>query len=263
MPAACTRWRTPTRPPPHRSVRCGRLPAGQAMPLFVFDGGYDSAQLTLDLAEERVAVRVRLRSDRCFYADPPPAAHSPRAAGRAATGPSSPSPTRPTWPTPSARLVCQDDQSGTVTVQAWDGLHPKQQRHPGHGTDARLSTVMWLTCLARRMHAQGTAIAPAHLSWWSALHALGRDSSWSLGRRCIVSGAEGRGGTNRAFNPPPRRTRSGSAAPDEPTGPLGGRLLAKCLGQLADLGFWVAAVTAQGLQEGQLAFLGPAGHGLG
>jgi hypothetical protein len=36
---------------------------------------------------------------------------------------------------------------------------------------------------------------------------------------------------------------------DEPTGPLGGRLLAKSLGQLADLGFWVAAVAAQGLQE--------------
>src|SRR5215216_777035 len=83
------------------------------------------------------------------------------------------------------------------------------------------------------------------------------------GRRCIVSGAEGRGGTNRAFNPPPRRTRSGSAVLDEPTGPLGGRLLAKSLGQLADLGFWVAAVPAQGLQERQLAFLGPAGHGLG
>jgi hypothetical protein len=31
---------------------------------------------------------------------------------------------------------------------------------------------------------------------------------------------------------------------------LGGRLLAKSLGQLADLGFWVTAVPAQGLQEG-------------
>ncbi len=28
----------------------------------------------------------------------------------------------------------KDDQYGTVTVQAWAGLHPKQQRHPGHGT---------------------------------------------------------------------------------------------------------------------------------
>ena len=33
------------------------------------------------------------------------------------------------------------------------------------------------------------------------------------------------------------RPRSGSAVLDEPTGPLGGRLLAKSLGQLADLGF--------------------------
>jgi hypothetical protein len=44
----------------------GRLDANGRVPLFVFDGGYDSAQLTLDLAEERVAVLVRLRSDRCL-----------------------------------------------------------------------------------------------------------------------------------------------------------------------------------------------------
>ena len=40
-------------------------------------------------------------------------------------------------------------------------------------------------------------------------------------------------------------------------------LLAKLVGQFADLEFWVAAVAAEGLQEGQSAFLGPAGHGLG
>jgi hypothetical protein len=40
--------------------------------------------------------------------------------------------------------------------------------------------------------------------------------------------------------------------PEERTGPRrsGGGFLAKSLGQVADLGFWVAAVTAQGLQEG-------------
>src|SRR5688572_28747129 len=53
-----------------------RLPASEALPLFVFDGGYDSAQLTLDLADAPAAVLVRLRSDRCFYADPPPLARS-------------------------------------------------------------------------------------------------------------------------------------------------------------------------------------------
>src|SRR6266508_661958 len=111
----------------------GRLPAGGPVPLVVFDAGYDSAQLTLDLAEERVAVLVRLRSDRCFYADPPPRAPGSTARPRrhgAQFNCADPA----TWPAPTATLVCQDDQYGTVTVAAWGGLHPKQQRHPGHGT---------------------------------------------------------------------------------------------------------------------------------
>lgn len=111
----------------------GRLPAGRPVPWFVFDAGYDSAQLTLDLADAGVVVLVRLRSDRCFYHDPPP--RPPGARGRprrhgakfAFTDPA-------TWPTPTATLVCTDAQYGTVTVQAWGGLHPKQHRHPGHGS---------------------------------------------------------------------------------------------------------------------------------
>jgi hypothetical protein len=47
-----------------------RLPAGRAVPLVVFDGGYDSAQLTLDLGGAPVAVLVRLRSDRCLLRRP-------------------------------------------------------------------------------------------------------------------------------------------------------------------------------------------------
>jgi hypothetical protein len=111
----------------------GRLPDDGPVPLVVFDAGYDSAQLTLDLAEQRVAVLVRLRSDRCFYADPPPPPPGktgrPRRHGAkfAFADPA-------TWPAPTATLTCQDDQYGTVTVQAWAGLHPKQQRHPGHGS---------------------------------------------------------------------------------------------------------------------------------
>jgi Transposase DDE domain len=111
----------------------GRLPDDGPVPLVVFDAGYDSAQLTLDLAEQRVAVLVRLRSDRCFYADPPPPPPGktgrPRRHGAkfAFADPA-------TWPAPTATLTCQDDQYGTVTVAAWAGLHPKQQRHPGHGS---------------------------------------------------------------------------------------------------------------------------------
>ena len=118
-----------------RQIRAllARLPAGGPVPWFVFDGGYDSAQLTLDLAEQRVAVLVRLRSDRCFYADPPPRA--PGSTGRPRRHGAKFNCADPaTWPAPTTTLTCQDDQYGTVTVQAWAGLHPKQQRHPGHGS---------------------------------------------------------------------------------------------------------------------------------
>jgi hypothetical protein len=60
-----------------RAPLLARLPAGEACRCCV-DGGYDSAQLTLDLAQQRATVPVRLRSDRCFDADPPPAARSPK-----------------------------------------------------------------------------------------------------------------------------------------------------------------------------------------
>ena len=111
-----------------------RLPAGQALPLFVFDGGYDSAQLTLDLADAPAAVLVRLRSDRCFYADPPPAARSPKGGRPRRHGAKFNCADPATWPTPTATHVATDDQYGTVTVAAWARLHPKQQRHPGHGS---------------------------------------------------------------------------------------------------------------------------------
>ena len=118
-----------------RQIRAllGRLPVGGPLPWFVFDAGYDSAQLTLDLAQVPVVVLVRLRSDRCFYADPPP--RPPGKTGRPRRHGAKLAFADPTtWPTPTATLACHDDQYGTVTVQAWSGLHPKQHRHPGHGS---------------------------------------------------------------------------------------------------------------------------------
>jgi hypothetical protein len=110
-----------------------RLPADGPVPLVVFDAGYDSAQLTLNLAEARVAVLVRLRADRCFYADPPP--RPPGSTGRPRRhGAKFNCADATTWPAPTATHVVVDDQYGTVTVHAWAGLHPKQQRHPGHGS---------------------------------------------------------------------------------------------------------------------------------
>jgi hypothetical protein len=111
----------------------GRLPDDGPVPLFVFDGGYDSAQLTLDLADLPVAVLVRLRCDRCLAADPPP--RPPGAGGRPRRHGAKFNCADPTtWPAPTATLVTNDDQYGTVAVACWAGLHPTQQRHPGHGT---------------------------------------------------------------------------------------------------------------------------------
>jgi hypothetical protein len=112
----------------------GRLPTSAQPPLFVFDAGYDSAQLTLDLADTPAAVLVRLSADRCFYADPPPATRSPKGGRPRRHGAKFTCADPATWPAPTATHVVGDDQYGTVTVHAWAGLHPKQQRHPGRGT---------------------------------------------------------------------------------------------------------------------------------
>ena len=48
----------------------GRLDIREAAPLFVCDAGYDPIALTVDLADTPLAVLVRIRSDRVFYAAP-------------------------------------------------------------------------------------------------------------------------------------------------------------------------------------------------
>jgi hypothetical protein len=155
-----------------------RLPPGGPVPLFVFDGGYDSAQLTLDLADVPAAVLVRLRSDRCFYADPPP--RPPGSTGR---------PRRhgvkfnlgdpATWTAPTAPLVAHDDQYGTITVQAWAGLHPKQQRHPGHGSRGPRPIVRGTIIRVQVERVPAKTRPPKVLwLWWAGPGELDLDLTW-------------------------------------------------------------------------------------
>jgi hypothetical protein len=156
-----------------------RLPAGEAVPLFVFDGGYDSAQLSLDLAEARVAVLVRLRSDRCFYADPPPAARSAKGGRPRRHGAKFNCADPTTWPAPTATLVCQDDQYGTVTVHAWRGLHPKQQRHPGHGSRGPRPIVRGTIVRVQVERVPARARPPKVLwLWWAGPGTCDLDLAW-------------------------------------------------------------------------------------
>jgi hypothetical protein len=110
-----------------------RLPADGPTPLAVFDAGYDPVQLALDLGATRASLLVRLRQDRCFYADPDPATAA--ATGRLRRhGPKFVCKDPPTWPAPTAEYSTEDEQYGRVRVRAWDGLHAKVQNHATKAT---------------------------------------------------------------------------------------------------------------------------------
>ena len=95
-----------------------------AVPMFVFDAGYDAPGISWGLKDERAQVLFRLRSDRVFFTDPP------RPTGRGAGRPrrhgrrfklSEPK----SAPRPDAELRLSDARYGEVLVRAWRGLHPK------------------------------------------------------------------------------------------------------------------------------------------
>ena len=101
-----------------------RLGPTEAVPLVVFDAGYDPIALTWELAGTRVQVLVRIRSDRVFYRDPP--ARAAGTAGRPARhGTRFVCADPATWGAPDEEVSCDDDQYGRVQVSAWAGLHPK------------------------------------------------------------------------------------------------------------------------------------------
>ena len=154
-----------------------RLPAGGPLPWFVFDAGYDSAQLSLDLADAAVAVLVRLRADRCFYADPPP--RPPGTSGRPRRHGAKFAFADPTtWPAPTTH-VTTDDQYGTVTVQAWSGLHPKQHRHPGHGSGAPRPIVRGTIIRVAVQRIPAKTRPPKVLwLWWQGPGPLDLDLAW-------------------------------------------------------------------------------------
>ena len=156
-----------------------RLPVGSAPPLFVFDAGYDSAQLTRGLGAVPVAVLVRLRADRCFYADPPPATLSPKGGRPRMHGAKFACKAAATWPAPTAEHVADDEQYGTVRVRAWAGLHPKQQNHPGRGTRKTREIVRGTVILVEVSRLPRPTRKPQVLwLWWAGAGVLDLDLLW-------------------------------------------------------------------------------------
>jgi hypothetical protein len=66
-----------------------------------------------------------------------------------------------------------------VTVQAWAGLHPKQQRHPGHGS-RRPRPIVRGTILCVQVERVPARTRPPKVLWlwWAGPGALDLDLAW-------------------------------------------------------------------------------------
>jgi hypothetical protein len=109
----------------------GRSPTEGAVPLFVFDAGYDPVKLQRGLEGSACQILVRLRAGRRFYGDPS-LSDPPEHIGRPRRhGPKMKCNDPSTWPEPSTEHHCEDAGYGSVRVRAWVERHPKIQNHEG------------------------------------------------------------------------------------------------------------------------------------
>jgi len=120
----------------------GRLEEVEAIPLFVFDAGYDPVKLQRGLEGSPCQILVRLRAGRRFYGDPSlsdPPAHIGRPRRH---GPKMKCSDPSTWPEPSAEHHCEEAGYGCVRVRAWAELHPKVRNHEERGSRRPLPIVV-------------------------------------------------------------------------------------------------------------------------
>jgi hypothetical protein len=114
----------------------------RAIPLFVFDAGYDPVKVQRGLEGVACQILLRLRAGRCFHADPS-LAGPPTSTGRPRRhGPKMKCADPSTWPEPSAEHTCEDGGYGAVRVRAWAKLHPKVCSHERRGSRGPLPIVV-------------------------------------------------------------------------------------------------------------------------
>jgi hypothetical protein len=120
----------------------GRSPTEGAVPLFVFDAGYDPVKVQRGLEGSPCQILVRLRAGRRFYGDPSLSDPSEHIGRPRRHGPKMKCSDPSTWPEPSTEHNCEDAGYGSVRVRAWAELHPKVQNHEGRGTRGPLPIVV-------------------------------------------------------------------------------------------------------------------------
>jgi hypothetical protein len=111
-------------------------------------------------------VLVRLRSDRCFYADPPPAVGAkvgrPRRHGQKFTCAE-----ERTWWTPTSEHCEEHAQYGSVRVRAWAGVHTKTHNHPAKGSNRPKAVVRGTLVLVEVERLPRQTRIPKRLwLWW-------------------------------------------------------------------------------------------------
>ena len=136
------------------------------VPLFAFDAGYDPVELALELEDAPVQVLVRLRKDRCFYADPDPAEAAatgrPRRHGRKFVFKDS-----QTWWARTEEYTTDDPQYGVVRLRAWADLHAKVQNHATKGSMRPRPIVRGTIVLVEVSRLPGHSRPPKKLwLWW-------------------------------------------------------------------------------------------------
>jgi hypothetical protein len=147
--------------------------------LIVFDAGYDPVQLTQGLTNSSAAILVRLRSDRCFYADPAPAAPSPKGGRPRKHGAKFSCKDPTTWSPPSAEYETEDEQYGTVRVRTWSGLHPKLQARATRGTRQPRPIVRGTLVRVEVTRLPGRSYKPQVLwLWWAGPGTPDLDVLW-------------------------------------------------------------------------------------
>ncbi len=149
-------------------------------PLFVFDAGYDPVKLAVGLGDTRAAILVRLRSDRCFYADPVgyighgrPRRHGAKFVCQDPT----------TWPEPTDEHTCDAPQYGQVRVRAWAGLHSVVKIHQRLGSRGPRPIVRGTSVLVEVTKLPGQTRKPRML--WLFWHGPG-EPDWSLIWRAYI-----------------------------------------------------------------------------
>jgi len=160
-----------------------RLSPTSTAPLFVFDAGYDVTARTHALRDKPVALLVRLRADRCFYAVAPAVA-GPRNGRPRRNGAKFRCDDPATWPMSATEHTCEDAQYGAVTVQAWADLHtvvcsPRGERTYGPQPHVT-GTVMRVTVTRHAGRARG---ALALWRWWQGPGAPDLDVLWRASLR--------------------------------------------------------------------------------